>query len=159
MKRRRAGVEPLIRHVLAAEQQPEALDLLEKMAFATSPPTISVGGQEVDIPPALLQAWLDIGTMLVCRGRATVLVLDENQECSRNEAANILDVAVSKVSVLLASGALASRKVGTDTRIELSSVVSLKTGEGRSAADAPRLVIEKTSRAKQKEHPVEESED
>jgi hypothetical protein len=80
--------------------------------------------EPVPIEPSLLGPLVDLVSLLVCKGEASVLVLDGNDEISVKEAQQLLRCRHAKVAEILGDEARTGRRHMQRSRIKLGDVLA-----------------------------------
>jgi hypothetical protein len=125
--------DPLIHHRLPPDELGAALDVVRALVEGADQGIVLKVGLEGDpiyVPPALVDAFMDVASALACRNDASMLVFSDRQEVSPQQAADILEVSMTIINKLCDSGALAFRLVGKTRRIGLTSVAEYHASGG-----------------------------
>jgi excisionase family DNA binding protein len=117
------------REIPTEEDKTIARDLLNVLSASvalSSHVSLEIQGRHVGIPGAMIGA-LKVAAELVAAGRPiTVLPLDDADEVSAQDAADLLKVSRPYVLNLLKKGVLPYRMVGSHHRIPLNAVISYR---------------------------------
>jgi excisionase family DNA binding protein len=106
-----------------------ARDLLNALAaFVAASPRVSVEiqGQHVEIPGVMIRPLKATAELVAAGHPVAVLALDDPDEVSAQDAADLLKVSRPYVLNLLKKGVLPYRMVGAHHRIPLNAVISYK---------------------------------
>lgn len=139
--------DPIIRHRLSREEFGRALDLVESLTRGGTGPLriVSVDGLEVIVPDSIRDAWLDVASLLVCRDRATIMMVDEYQECSPTDASDILGISLGAVGVAVEAGKLTGRRLGRNRRVSMASIVAQQSARAATPATGRTKMVPLTA--------------